>query len=199
VNVLSQLLLAQAGNNAWANHRLYVACAQLSQADFEAKRVSFFPSLKATLNHILTVDWYYIDAIRRSLAGEPPNLGFEAFWTPQEPFSTCAELRAAQSKSDHELLAICRGLDDATLQRVIVDVPRRTGIEPEPLPRLLSHVFVHQVHHRGQAHAMLSGTGVAPPQLDEFYLAGDAPRRVTDFAQMGFAESQFWQPGPAAE
>lgn len=197
--MLSQLLLAQAGNNAWSNHRLYVACAQLSQAEFEAKRVSFFPSLKATLNHILTVDWYYIDAIRRALAGEPPNLGFESFWTPEEPFASCAELCAAQTASDRELLAICERLDDAALQRVIVGVPRRAGIEPEPLPRLLSHLFVHQVHHRGQAHAMLAGTGVAPPQLDEFFLAGDANRRVTDFAQIGFDESRFWAPSGAAE
>src|SRR5436853_539036 len=44
-------------NNAWANHRLLTACCKLSQADFEAQRTSFFPSIKATLNHNLTVDW----------------------------------------------------------------------------------------------------------------------------------------------
>jgi uncharacterized damage-inducible protein DinB len=36
---------------------------------------------------------------------------------------------------------------------------------------VLPHLFVHQIHHRGQVHAMLSGTSVAPPQLDEFFLA----------------------------
>ena len=60
-------------NNAWANHRLLAACARLSQADFVAPRTSFFPSIKATLNHILTVDWYYVDALERALRGEPPN------------------------------------------------------------------------------------------------------------------------------
>ena len=38
---------------------------------------------------------------------------------------------------------------------------------------LLPHLFQHQIHHRGQAHAMLAGTGVAPPQLDEFFLDWD--------------------------
>ena len=55
-------------NNAWANHRLLAACARLAQADFIAPRTSFFPSLKATLNHNLTVDWYYVDALERALA-----------------------------------------------------------------------------------------------------------------------------------
>ena len=189
MDAFSQLLLGHAYNNAWANHRLLAACARLSQAEFEAPRTGFFPSIKATLNHTLTVDWYYIDAIERSLAGRPPNLSFESFYQPEEPCTTCAELQAEQAKSDRRLIAVCRSLDAATLQRTIVDVPRRAGIEPEALPRLLAHLFQHQVHHRGQVHSMLSGTAVAPPQLDEFFLVGDAPRRVTEFAELGFDEA----------
>jgi len=192
MDAFSQLLLGHAYNNAWANHRLLTACARLSQAEFEAERTSFFPSIKATLNHNLTVDWYYVDAIQRSLAGQPPNLAFEAFYDPEEPFAMCAELHVEQAKSDRVLIALCRSLDAATLQRVIVDVPRRVGIEPEPLPRLLAHLFQHQVHHRGQVHAMLAGTPVAPPQLDEFFLAGDAPRRTAEFALLGFSEAAIW-------
>ena len=41
----------------WTNHRLLGACSHLSQAEFEAARSSFFPSIRATLNHNLTVDW----------------------------------------------------------------------------------------------------------------------------------------------
>ena len=199
MDALSQQLLSHAYNNAWANHRLLVACAQLSQAEFEAPRTGFFPSIKATLNHTLTVDWYYIDAIERALAGRPANPDFESFYDPEEPFARCDELRAEQSASDRRLIALCRSLDTMRLQNTIVDVPRRVGIQPEPLPRLLSHLFQHQVHHRGQVHSMLSGTAVEPPQLDEFFLIGDAPRRVTEFAQLGFDETEIWGgPGPRA-
>jgi uncharacterized damage-inducible protein DinB len=38
----SLTLRAMAYNNAWANHRLLLACAALSQAEFEAPRTSFF-------------------------------------------------------------------------------------------------------------------------------------------------------------
>ena len=43
----------------------------------------------------------------------------------------------------------------------------------ETIGNTLLHLFQHQIHHRGQAHAMLAGTSVAPPQLDEFFLEFD--------------------------
>ena len=54
------------------------------------------------------------------------------------------------------------------------------------------HLFEHQFHHRGQAHAMLAGNTVAPPLLDEFYCAGDAPLRAGDFAELGWTEPMIW-------
>jgi uncharacterized damage-inducible protein DinB len=53
---------------------------------------------------------------------------------------------------------------------------------------LLSHLFQHQTHHRGQVHGMLSATGVAPPQLDEFIVGDDAPARAADMARLGWSE-----------
>jgi hypothetical protein len=75
-------------NNAWANHRLLNACARLSSADFIAPRTSFFPSIKATLNHIVTVDWYYVDALERALRGDAPNTDVNAFSIPRNPSIT---------------------------------------------------------------------------------------------------------------
>ena len=57
---------------------------------------------------------------------------------------------------------------------------------PERTDRLLAHLFQHQIHHRGQAHAMLSGSGVAPPQLDEFFLDYDRHPSATSLG--------FWPP-----
>ena len=188
---LAHHLLTHAYQNAWANHRLLNACGQLTQADFGATRTSFFPSIKATLNHNLTVDWYYIDAIERTLSGRPVNPDYLAFFEPEEPFDTCAALHAEQAAIDRRLIAVCRTLDAATLQRNI-EVPRRQGVKCEPVPRLLDHLFQHQIHHRGQAHAMLSGTSVAPPQLDEFFLINEADLRAEEFAVLGFTEAMIW-------
>ena len=59
---------AMAHNNAWANHRLLTAGAGLSPEEFVAKRTGFFPSLRATLNHILIIDHFYVDAMEGGTA-----------------------------------------------------------------------------------------------------------------------------------
>ena len=50
---------------------------------------------------------------------------------------------------------------------------------------ILLHLFVHQVHHRGQVHDMLCATSVSPPQLDEFFLSGDLGLRERELEQLG--------------
>lgn len=190
IDPVVHLMVVQARNNAWANHRLLRACKQLDHAQFVAKGTSFFPSIKATLNHIVTVDWFYVAAIERGLAGLPLDPEGRRCFDPEEPFDDAHALAAAQREVDERLLGICRGLDPTALARTIA-IPWRTPGN-ETLLRVLMHLFEHQIHHRGQAHAMLAGTTVAPPQLDEFYCAGDAPLRASDFAELGWTESEIW-------
>jgi uncharacterized damage-inducible protein DinB len=174
-----------ARNNAWSNHRLLTACAKLRPEELDAPRTSFFPSLRLTLNHILLVDGYYLDA----LEGMPSSPDMDESATP---WTTFEELRAAQRESDGRLIRYCDALRPALLSAEIV-LDRGGGVRPrERVDRALAHLFVHQVHHRGQAHAMLSGTSVPPPQLDEFLLASEAPLRTGDLAALGFEESETW-------
>jgi len=200
MQLITRHLIAAAFNNAWANHRLLGACAQLTQEDFAATRVSFFPSIKATLNHNLTVDAYYLDAMQRSLRGDPPHPDSRSFFEPEEPHERCAELGEAQRALDRALIALCQSLalDESRLEQIVA-VPRTHRIDREPMHRLLAHLFEHQIHHRGQAHAMLAGTTVPPPQLDEFYCVNDAPRRAEDFRVLGFSEATIWQADPTRE
>jgi uncharacterized damage-inducible protein DinB len=171
-------------NNAWANHRLLTACLGLSTDEFTAKRTGFFPSLRATLNHILIIDHFYVDAM------EGGTLGPAAF-VNAEPCATVAALKEAQAAVDRRLLNVVEALDGTGLQR-IVSVHRETSIQRERMDRLLLHLFLHDVHHRGQAHAMLSGTSVSPPQLDEFFAVGEAPLRAAEFAELGWTEERVW-------
>jgi uncharacterized damage-inducible protein DinB len=173
-----------AHNNAWANHRLLTACAGLAEAEFTAPRTGFFPSLRATLNHILIIDHFYLDALEGGTLGP-------AAWANQEPCGTLPLLRQAQRAVDHRLIVVVARLDAAGLER-IVDVHRGSRIQHERMDRLLLHLFQHQIHHRGQAHAMLSDTPVAPPQLDEFFSTGEAPLRAREFAELGWTEETVW-------
>ena len=87
--------------NMLANDRLHEAVSQLEPGEFEAARTSFFPSLVATLNHILIIDWFYIDAL------EGGDLGPKA-WANQIPFPDRADLRAARTFLRHALPPVRR-------------------------------------------------------------------------------------------
>jgi uncharacterized damage-inducible protein DinB len=188
---LAHHFLTMACNNAWANHRLLKACAQLSPDEFAARRTGFFPSIKATLNHIVTVDWFYVDMLERAVKAQPPNLEAGRFFDPEEPFDACAPLAEAQRAVDRRLIALCKALTDAQLDDP-VKVPRRDGVRTDRIGRILAHLFQHQIHHRGQVHAMLAGTAVRPPQLDEFFCSDEAALRAQDFAELGFSEEAIW-------
>lgn len=177
--------LAMARNNAWANHRLLNACAQLGPAEFAASRINFFPSIAETLNHILVVDWFYVDAM------EGGTLGPKA-WKNEVPHPDLTELCAAQTAVDLRLIKFCDTLDDAKLAQP-VHMHRADYIQIDRTDRILLHVFQHQIHHRGQVHAMLAGTAVAPPQLDEFFAEGDAALHAEDFAELGWREDETWR------
>jgi uncharacterized damage-inducible protein DinB len=182
----TQAFRAMVYNNGWANHRLLTACYQLSQSEFTATRTGFFPSLRATLNHILIVDLFYVDAMEGGTLGP-------AAWADLEPCLTMDVLRSAQANVDRRLIAVVDALDAHGLER-IVEVHRGTRIQRERMDRLLLHLFQHQIHHRGQAHGMLSSTAVSPPQLDEFYSEGEAPLRADELAALGWTEGTIWVP-----
>lgn len=174
-------------NNAWSNHRLHTACANLTQDEFEAERSGFFPSLQRTLNHIYVIDLFYIDAL------EGGWLGPKA-WQYEVPHSSMTELKSAQAAMDKRLIALCDALTPDLLND-IVRVNRGTRVQNERRDRLLMHLFQHQIHHRGQAHAMLSSTPIKPPQLDEFFPEGEAVLRANEFAILGWTENSIWKSG----
>ncbi len=165
-----------ARNNAWANARLHAACLRLTPDEFAAPRTGFFRSLRRTLNHILIVDRSYL----ADLKGPGRRYPIDPI-----PYPDAVDLAAAQAQIDRDLVEFCDGLDQAGVDRV-VPIDRRDGVAyRETVSAILAHLFQHQIHHRGQAHAMLSGTRVAPPQLDEFFLASDAPRREAELRRLG--------------
>jgi uncharacterized damage-inducible protein DinB len=164
-----------ARNNAWANETLIAACLRLAPGEWTAARTSFFPSIRATMEHVHAVDLYYIDAATGG------GLGPRAF-AEAPRFASAEALAPAQGALDARLVAFCDGLTEAELGRRVVTDRGEDGRYPERLDLLLLHLFQHQIHHRGQVHAMLSGTSVAPPQLDDFFL---------DFGRVPSAEA--WQ------
>jgi uncharacterized damage-inducible protein DinB len=173
---------AMARNNAWANHRLLEACAKLSDDEYRAERTGFFPSIERTLNHILAVDWYYLDALDNG-----GRRWRELYALRDVPCETFARLQREQDAADRRLIAFCEGLAGDRLDQIVILNRPEDCRYPERTHDVLAHLFQHDIHHRGQVHAMLAGTAVAPPQLDEFFLAQDAELRTGDLRVMGLS------------
>ncbi len=175
---LADHLRRMAQNNLWSNDRLYRAVLALRPGEFEATRTSFFPSIKETLNHILSVDLFYIDMV------EEGGVGLAIFdrWRDHDDPSGLA---AAQAEFDRRLLAFCTGLQEVDLDRRVPTDRGDAGKICERIGDLLAHLFVHDIHPRGQVHAMLSATSVAPPQLDEFFLDYDLRLRRDEVLRLG--------------
>lgn len=162
MSIALEHLRLMARNNAYANDRLLEACCNLDQAEFAAERSGFFPSIRDTLNHICEVDGYYLDALKEE------GRGRSVYDAP--PIDTAAELRAVQQGLDRSFISFCDDLREADLERTVGQDRGEKGRHSETIGATLLHLFQHQIHHRGQVHAMLAGTSVSPPQLDEFFL-----------------------------
>ena len=169
-----------ARNARLANARLSGACIALGPGEWEAARTSFFPSLKETMVHLLNADRYYIDTVR----GDRPGPA-----GPPESRVNAAEFARERAEVDEWMVAFCEALLPDELSRTVrVPWPDRTLAET--VADVLLHVFLHGQHHRGQVHAMLSGSSVQPPQLDEFILAGNDLARADDLLALGWTEAR---------
>jgi len=171
--------LAQA--NALANARLHRACAMLDAAALTAQRPAFFGTIQKTLNHILMVDRFYLNA----LLGRPLDRAHldEATFCPD--LSTLADW---QADSDLALLAHVESLTPETLVEIVA-IDRGERVQHDRRDDILSHLFQHQTHHRGQVHGMLSATLIKPPQLDEFIVGDDHAARAEDMSLLGWSEA----------
>ena len=180
---LARALAIQAHANRLANRRLQAALANLSTSELHSKRTSFFPSIAATLNHLLAVDLYYVGALHGETDG---HAQYGRFALHDELPSYVS----AQEKSDQRLVAFCDRLDAAGVNAEVAMDRGEGRVQRDLAGHVLAHLFMHQTHHRGQVHSMLSGTHVKPPQLDEFLMPSDASFRVMDMSALGWTERE---------
>ena len=146
---MSDYARTMARYNEWMNSRLFALCATLPDAELGADRGAFFGSIYATLNHIAYADLAFLSRFTGT-PDEAPQLGVDLF-------GGFAALRTEREAIDRRLVAWTESLDDAWLaapQTYTSNVDGATRTLPRWL--LVSHVFNHQAHHRGQVTTLLS-------------------------------------------
>lgn len=139
--------------NRWMNQRMYAACATLSDAQRSEDLGLFFKSIEATLEHLVWADSAWMARFDGSPIPAPPAAG-----TPPRPFS---ELTAVRASLDDHIVTWAATLTPEWLAEPKTWTSKLYGFtQTQPHWVLLTQVFNHQTHHRGQVHAALTRLGV---------------------------------------
>jgi uncharacterized damage-inducible protein DinB len=152
-----------AAYNAEMNARLYAAASGLTEAERRAEQGAFWGSIHGTLNHLVWADqmwmsrfagWAKPDIVQKDSAGL---------------FDDFADLRAERIRLDGALSAWADGVTAEWLEGELVWYSGSAKRElHRPRAPLLAHLFNHQTHHRGQAHALLTRAGAQTGDTDLF-------------------------------
>lgn len=156
--------------NKWANARLYAAALDLSERSYRLHIGVFFGDLHGTLNHLLLTDRLWLK--RLTGEGDHPNRLDAILYEDR------TELACARIAEDQRLIKVLESYDEAALKSLRSYKTTSGMPQSQVLADILMHLFNHQTHHRGQAHACLSIlTGGEPPSLDllAFQRGGTAP------------------------
>jgi uncharacterized damage-inducible protein DinB len=145
---------ALAAYNAEMNRRLYAAADTLEDSPRRADQGAFFGSIHGTLCHILWGDRMWMsrfDGWERPATPIEHSPGMIEGW---------AALKAARVADYARIEGWAERLAPADLEGDLTwfsGAAKREMTRPRSL--CVAHMFNHQTHHRGQAHALLTRLG----------------------------------------
>ncbi|UWQ20531.1 DinB family protein [Jannaschia sp. W003] len=150
--------------NAWQDEWLVPAVEGLGEDEARRERGAFFGSILGTASHLLWADEVWLGRFRGApieAGGIPESVG----WT-----GTVADWAARRRDADAGLVDWAEGLESCEGEvRWWSGVMEREVSRPRSV--LLTHLFNHQTHHRGQIHAMLTAAGVPTGTTDLAFMA----------------------------
>jgi uncharacterized damage-inducible protein DinB len=147
--------------NRWQNENLYSAADRLSEIERCRERGAFWGSIQNTLNHLLWGDRMWMSR----LTGSPrPSVGIAdsgslyADWTA---------LKAERIRFDQTIIDWADTIAPSWLaaEMTYYSLPVQRDVTQLHWV-LVTHLFNHQTHHRGQVHCMLTQAGERPSDTD---------------------------------
>jgi uncharacterized damage-inducible protein DinB len=145
--------------NQWMNQKLYAVCADLPDDERRLDKGAFFKSIHGTLNHILVGDLIWL--------GRFTQQPFTAANIGDELYGDFNQLRTERERLDRAVCFWAQNLTPAWLDKMLTytsGIDRQTRTLPHWL--LVTHMFNHQTHHRGQLTTLLNQMGQDPGVTD---------------------------------
>jgi uncharacterized damage-inducible protein DinB len=136
--------------NQWMNQKLYAACADMPDLDRQTDRGAFFKSIDGTLNHILVGDRIWLGRFTQQ-----PFLAK----LDQKLYNDFSELRSERVDLDAMIVDWAQTLTPDWLNSEF-NYTNSSGVNRTlPYWLLVTHLFNHQTHHRGQLTTLLNQMG----------------------------------------
>ena len=159
--ITREYVRAMAVYNRWQNQNLYGVADGLSDEERRRERDAFFGSVHKTLSHLLWADRIWMSRfadVPKPEGGIPESVSLYPHWDG---------LKRERAAFDETMIAWADGLDSAS---VAGDLTWYSGAQKREVTRpkwiLITHMFNHQTHHRGQVHCMLTQAGGKPQDTD---------------------------------
>ncbi|MBZ5582438.1 MAG: DinB family protein [Acidobacteriia bacterium] len=142
--------------NYWARDRQLEACAALAESDFSKPTGSSFSSLRDTLEHLVAVEWVWLERWQgRSPRGMPP-------WN----LRTVAALADRWRMVERDMRAWLANLKQEDLDCPLTYTNMKGKQFTYPLGRTVMHLLIHQGYHRGQVTTLLRQLGAQALPVD---------------------------------
>jgi uncharacterized damage-inducible protein DinB len=151
-------LLAFVRYHAWANDRIFMTAAALTDEELRRPVDLDHGSAFDTIRHLVDVDWSW----RESCAGN--DIGQTYVWDHGHVLEDLSALHAFTLEEDARLRSYVDSLDQAALDE-------RLAMSDDPddtIPRwlILAHVVNHGTNHRTELARYLTDRGHSPGDLD---------------------------------
>jgi uncharacterized damage-inducible protein DinB len=155
--------------NSWMNETLYESCARLTDEERKRDLGAFFRSIHGTLNHLLMVDHAWLLRCTRDFDRYSPRdsqgNAIRLAGLDQILYAEFSALRVQRCATDALIEQWVSSLDDAALHE-LVQYKSSHGPRGHPLWWVLTHLFNHQTHHRGQVTTLVKQLGRDPGITD---------------------------------
>ncbi len=151
-----------AAHSRWVNDGIFAGCDQLSDADRKKDCGAFFKSIHGTLNHILWANQMWMHRL-----AETPAPIAAAIPGSLNQYESYDDLKREREVLDDVIRDWAADLDQSALEGNLTWYSGSSGREmTHPRWILITHLFNHQIHHRGQVHCLLTQFGVETPVTD---------------------------------
>ena len=150
--------------NQLMNQRQYEAVTSLSMSELYENKGAFFKSVFGTLNHIIVGDIIWLKRFAEQ-SSSPKALSYILQQKMPKSldavlFSDFEELKRERVIIDEIIINWIKSLTSYDLNKCITYRSINGKLFIKPLVNLIHHLFLHQVHHRGQVTTLLAQYGV---------------------------------------